>query len=475
MSMTNKPNILFITDDEHRYDFAEMSGRFPVRTPNLARLAREGVWHRHAYSNCPLCMPARCSLHTGLYAHQHGLNRNVLHWPLGLPTMPQALRRAGYHTAAIGKLHIHEGVYRPVDLTKLADKAQALGYDDVHEVSGKTLSWYSDCEWTHHIAAKGLLEKYRSYRRNSPREGHWPFPLDAEDYMDVYVSDRVVEWLEQYDDQSPFFLWAGLVSPHPSYDAPAEELARHPVEDQPLPVDNHDPGQWPHKRAHYIAMVEIVDRQVGRMLDVLERRGILDDTLVIFASDHGEMLGDHGLAYKCYPYDPSTRVPLLARYPRLIRPGTVSDALVELIDLTATCLEVGQCTNATEDLNRSPDVSAVENEHILAHRWRDEMEYLPGSPAHSLVAHWQNPSQPHRAFVYSEDGGQFFPAFQMVRTERWKYVFYPRDRREKLFDMQEDPDECVNLADSTEHQGVKDELNVTLLKHIADTPPPVRD
>ena len=175
--MPARPHILFITDDQHRYDFLEMTGQYPLATPHLGRLAAEGVWHRHAYSTCPLCIPARASLHTGLYGHQHGLTTNMGDWPAQLPTLPRALQAHGYHTAAIGKLHAFEGVPEQLDLTTVRDKVMAFGYDELHEVSGKALACYLDCEWTYHMRRKGLLEAYRDQQADWQAGKHLPFPF----------------------------------------------------------------------------------------------------------------------------------------------------------------------------------------------------------------------------------------------------------------------------------------------------------
>jgi arylsulfatase len=472
--MKDRPNIVLITDDQHRYDYLEMTGRFPVSTPNLARLAREGVWHRHAYSVCPLCMPARCSLHTGLYAHQHGVNQNLRHWPLGVAMFPQVLQSAGYHTAAIGKLHVYEGVPERLDLSMVREQILSLGYDELIEVGGKSMAWYVQCDWTHDMDAKGLYQTYLDDggRRQANGDLAAPFPLPMKEYHDIWIGDRCVDWLERYEGDQPFFLWAGLVSPHPPYNAPDEDVARHdPVLQSPC-IDNPESGDWPLRRAHYSAMVEIVDQQVGRMLDVLERRGLLENTLLIFTSDHGEMLGEHGMSGKCKPHDPSTRVPCLARWPGHICPGTVSDALIELIDLPATLIEAATgCCDVTVHLDRSP--------------------------GRSLIPHWTDPALPVRSFVYSEDGGHFMPAWQMVRNEHWKYVVQTRERiggghtgedsarldasrdagqpREWLFDMVNDPDECRSVADNPGNMKIRDELRLRLLQHLANTPTSIRD
>jgi arylsulfatase len=391
-----------------------------------------------------------------------------------LTSLPRVLQTAGYRTAAIGKLHVYEGVPERLDLSTVREQVKSLGYDEMIEVGGKSMAWYVQCDWTHDMDEKGLYQTYlkdgECRQANGDRAA--PFPLPTKEYHDIWIGDRCVDWLERYDGDQPFFLWAGLVSPHPPYNAPEEELARHTPAAQTPCIDNPEPGDWPLRRAHYSAMVEMVDRQVGRLLEVLERRGLLDNTLVVFTSDHGEMLGEHGLSGKCKAYDPSTRVPCLARWPGHIRPGTVSDALLELIDLPATVV-----------------AAATGSDDITAH--------LDRSPGRSLVPHWTDPALPVRPFVYSEDGGHFVPAWQMIRDHQWKYVVQTREHgggghigedparldvtrdagrpQELLFDLEHDPDECCNVAGLPELQGVKDNLKTMLLQHLANTPPPIRD
>ncbi len=437
MSNPARPNILFITDDQHRHDWLGWIDDCPARTPNLDRLRREGIWHRHCYSNNPLCMPARCSLINGLYSRQSGQMDNTTDWPSDLPTMPQALQREGYRTAMIGKLHAFEGIPTALDLTTVQNQIKAFGFDHVHEVAGKTMAWHIDCEWTHHLRRHGLLDAYRAERsKRSPiqNDGH-PFPFAEEHYVDRYVGDHCVDWLSHHDSAQPFFLWAGFCSPHPAYDAPASRLAAHPPESMPLPIDNSDPARWPIRRAHYAAMIEIIDEQVGRLLDVLDRRGLTDNTLVVFVADHGEMLGEHNIDGKCWPHDPSIRVPCLARWPGHIAPGSVSDGLLSLIDLTATCVEVG---------GTDPAIA------------------LPGNLARSLIAHWQNPSDEFRPFIYSENSGQFQPPWRLVRTRDHKLVHWLRDDRTSLHDLAADPHECHEITKDTITARLRAELNTFL-------------
>lgn len=445
--MKQPPNILFITDDQHRYDYLEMLEKFPVKTPNLAKMAQEGIWYQHTYSNAPLCMPARCSLHNGLYAHQHGMMTNRGHWDFNLPTVQQALQKHGYTTAAIGKLHVYEAMDCGLDLTTVNEEVKSLGYDFVHEVSGKGLAWYVDCEWTHAKRKKGNLDKYRQakFLYQGTEDGHekcaHPFVLDEEDYMDRFITDNVVNFLEKYDYQKPLFLWAGLVSPHPPFDATAGMLNGHDPSNQPTAIDNETPEKWVQNRTHYSAMVEEIDRQVGRMLDALENQGQLDNTLVVFTSDHGEMLGDHDLEGKCHCYDPSTRVPLLMRYPAAIKASQICQSIVELTDLPATLLDFAGITP-------------------------NPQEVLPSSPGKSLVPTWQDKNYEVRPFAFSECVGQFYPAFQMIRDHRFKLVFYTDRNSFSLYNMQNDPDECHDLAESEDHADIVQKMSKLLMQHL---------
>lgn len=437
-----RPNILFIIDDQHRHDWLGWIDHCPARTPNLDRLRREGIWHRHAYSNNPLCMPARYSLISGLYSHQSGQMDNTTDWPTRFPTMPQALQQQGYRTAMIGKLHAFEAIPSALDLTTVSEQIHAFGFDHVHEVAGKTMAWHIDCEWTHHLRNHGLLDAYRAERsKRSPvqNDGH-PFPLPEEHYIDRYIGDHCVNWLEQHDAEQPFFLWAGFCSPHPAYDAPASRLTAHSPESMPLPIDNPDPLRWPTRRAHYAAMIEIIDEQVGRLLDVLDRRGLAENTLVVFVSDHGEMLGEHDLDGKCWPHDPSIRVPCLARWPGHIPPESVSDGLLNLIDLTVTCASAGGADPATA---------------------------LPDSFGRSLIDHWQKPTSEMRPFIFSENSGQFHSPWQLVRTRDHKLIHWLHDDRETLHDLIGDPHECSSIKDPAESTHLRAELNA----FIAVTPP----
>lgn len=448
-----KPNILFIIDDQHRWDYLQSKQPW-LRTPNLQRLMNQGVTYNHCYSPNPLCMPARYSLHNGLYGHQSGLITNEGDWNFNVPTLPRALRQSDYYTAMIGKCHGHEAIPTKFDLRsqKASDDIAALGYDHVDQVSGKAFAWFIECPYTQYLREQGHLDAYLA-EGNRLMDGGASAPsvIPTEHNMDVYITDRIVDWLGQYDEDKPFYLWAGLCAPHGPFDPPAELAAHYKDAPIPEPIDHPDPASVRNDQELYAAQVELIDQQVGRILDALDASGKADNTLVVFVADHGEVLGDHQKDGKCEPWEASIRVPCIMRWPGVVAAGQQTDAMIELPDLTATLLEVG---------TGEPDATV----------------HLPGSPGRSLIEHLQAPNQDFRSQVYAEDGGQFtpaHPAFQMIKTREWKYAYYPEDDAELLIHMTEDPAEHANLAADPEYTAVRDEMRNRLLRHFAQMKPAV--
>lgn len=207
-----------------------------------------------------------------------------------------------------------------------------------------------------------------------------PSVLSTEHNMDVYITDRIVEWLGGYGYEQPFFLWAGLCAPHGAFDPPAELDEHYRDVDIPLPVGHQGAASLRNDQELYAAQVELIDRQIGRILEALENGGLTDKTLVILTSDHSEMLGDHHKDGKCEPWEASIRVPCVMRWPGKVPAGADSDAMVELVDLLATIHEAE---------TGEPDVTAN----------------LPASPGQSPVDHCHDPSAARREHVYAEDGG----------------------------------------------------------------------
>ena len=312
----NKTNILLITTDSHRYDYMGFWGAASVSTPSMDRLAREGAVHEFAYTPNPLCMPARCSLLTGLYSHQHCMTNNSGDLNPLLATLPQAMRANGYRTAMIGKIHFYEGITDNLDYTKCYQDLYKLGFDTSWVTAGKSMSEYTEDEWTYLLNEKGILDGYRqNLRDRAGRKGNTQTAssmLDENDTVDYLTAVEAVKYLKAYSDSAPFYAWISFCNPHFPYD-PDERYHRR-YKDARLPdprgVEPND-DQKQHAAA-YAAMTEQLDSYVGMVLDALEESGKADNTLIIFTSDHGDMLGDHSCYSKSVPYEGLSRVPFIA-------------------------------------------------------------------------------------------------------------------------------------------------------------------
>jgi len=330
----HRPHILFILADQLRHDFLGAYGAGFVDTPNIDRIGREGVRYANAYSPHPVCVSARVSLLTGHDAMVTGAlnNGNFLrpdHREVGLPTWPELLSEAGYHTCAVGKMHFY-----PWDL--------GLGFRDRIICEDKRWLAIEDDYW-HFLRERG----HRKYHGNEhagylENRGAVVSRLPWDCYWDHFVGSQAAGYINEYEDNEPLALMVGFPGPHCPYDPTAEFLERIDASAMPpaipevagdhprLRQSNIDGnrGAWngvdytefteAHKRkirAHYCALVTQIDDQVGAILRALEDRGMLDDTLVVFGSDHGDYLGDHNLIGKGTFFEGSCHVPLLVRPP----------------------------------------------------------------------------------------------------------------------------------------------------------------
>ena len=451
------PNVLLVTDDQHRWDFFEGGVVSSLSLPSLSRLAAEGTMLTHAYSNCPICIPTRFAWLYGLYASQAAqrLAGNAHGWPGHLPSMAHALRDAGYHTALVGKLHSHAGLHRR-DLVRDEDDTRARGFDDVFETSGKSLSWWYDCRYTRHLDSKGLLETYRDdvagrCAQLGGNERYAPSPLAAEDHMDSVIGDEARRWLEADDGGKPFFLHASFCGPHFPLDSPEPYFGRHCPDEMPPPDGVRDPAdirKWQERRALYCDLLDLVDDQIGLLLGALDAKGLTNDTLVVFTTDHGDMLGHCGLEQKGRPHDASARTPVIARLPGVIARGEVLEGMAEAVDLPCTILEASGC-GADENIRR----------------------LLPGTPGRSWWKYISGGADSHRDWVYSEHHA---PTWRMVREHDWKYVFRP-DAGDMLFNLADDPKEMGNLIDNPTHVGRVSRMRRQLIESMTACAAPNTD
>lgn len=421
MAERRPPNILFFFPDQWRPDWLGCVGRVPVRTPVADGLAARGVRFTRAYCTAPLCAPSRASLAAGMRPHRVGVHDNGQDFPLTRDTCYQHLRETGYRVAACGKTDLHKPTHvnGPDGWTR---RMGILGFTETVDQAGK---WdaVNNCHpvphdpYTRYLAEHGLLEThchdFAKRRAQRPKQVGWASPLPREHHTDDFCGRAGVRLLEGFPAEAPWFLQVNFPSPHEPMDAPAELLERWAGESLPGPIDADDhmtAAEHLDVRRNYAALCEGVDEWCGRMLDVVARRGELEHTLVVFASDHGEMLGDHGRWGKSTFYEPSVGVPLIVAGPGVAGAGETSDALVELPDVAALFLETAGVPVPAE--------------------WE----------ARSLAPVLRGETDEHREVVVS-----MLPGQRALVTERYKLVV--RDGQiPALFDRDNDPDELRNIA-----------------------------
>ena len=433
-----RPNVLFIMSDQHRFDYLGCAGADFVQTPNLDRIAARGVRLTQCTTNSPVCAPSRIALATGLQPYRLGALDNNSFLPGSAPTHYQHFRDHGYRVGCVGKLDLakpdkYNGRY--------GDRPCIYGWGFTHpeECEGKMHAGLSPTPvgpYTYFLQERGLLhrfcEDYAERRANGWVIGaSHDSVLPTEAFEDVYIGRRAAQWIRDVPDDFPWYCFLSFVGPHDPFDPPTEYASRYRDAAMPAPIQDDLEGKpdgvkrfgerrWAQvagapaeeiavTRRQYCAAISAIDDQVGQILDALEARGLAENTIIVYTSDHGEMLGDHGFYAKEVSYEPALRVPLLVAGPG-IADGNVSDALIELIDVNPTVCELAGLP-AQEKID-----------------------------ARSFVAVLEGESNVHRAETIST-----IRQFQCIRTERYKFVNNYNDVAE-LYDLENDPGELHNLA-----------------------------
>jgi len=429
-----RPNIILITTDQQRWDTLGVYGNPVIHTPNMDRLAREGVVFQQAITPCPLCLPARSCLMTGLPASRLGTLENCAPREVdNRATIAGILGKNGYFSQAIGKMHFSNTPYaESYGMDNMVLSEETRGFRLASEPSGIVLDDYDRFLIDRHLWGWDKPPEI-GYNEIKPLVNYLP----REAHVTQWCGDVTVDWLHRHRPlDRPFFLWSSFVKPHVPYDCPqhlagmyGEMILPEPwVSDtdgtigNPL-FDNYRIGKEfnlyskeanQQARANYYANITFIDEQVGRILKAVEEEDLADSTLVIFTSDHGDLMGDHGLWYKNFGYEGSLHIPLLMRWPMELVPGTRCDEMVSLLDILPTVLAATRI--------ESP---------------------VPDRPGKNLLEMARGKTQ--CSGVFSEI---LFPPNYMChfRTKEWKYLFYQNGGYEQLFHLTDDPHELVDLA-----------------------------
>lgn len=466
---TKRPNVLFLISDDLNNALGCYGDRH-VKSPNIDRLAARGVRFDRAYCAFPLCGPSRNAMLTGLYPNSTGILANGQIFRQTVPSqlsLPQAFRLEGYFAARIGKLY-HYNVPTSIGTNGHDDpgswelELNPAGVDRLEEEPhifslvpgqfGGTLSWYAS-------------PKSDRYHTDA---------LMAEDAE--WVLERCARQRER-----PFFLAVGFFRPHTPYVAPKDPyFGWYPEHEMPVvhgvaedQADIPPAALGSHKKEHekltdelrrqavqaYFASVSFMDAQVGRVLDALDRLGLAENTIIIFTSDHGYHLGEHGLWQKMSLFEESARVPLLIVAPGVAQAGGVSGAPVSLVDLFPTLAEL--CgVKPPENLQGQSLVPMLKDPSVMGRGWAITQVLRGGGPNRATIT-VDVSSNSKRYFGYS------------LRTPRWRYTEWDQGRQGvELYDHDHDPRELTNLAKSPEHAQTVAELSRQLREAIQATYPP---
>ncbi|MCK9253285.1 MAG: arylsulfatase [Eubacteriales bacterium] len=440
--MEQRPNVLLIMMDQLRWDCLGCSGNPVIETPNIDFLARNGSVFRHAYTPSPSCIPARACLISGLNPWHTGvLGMGPGQGEMGTgfnETLPGVFARHGYHTQGVGKMHFYP------------QRALNGFHNTVLDESGR-------------VSSPGFVSDYKQWfdaNKTGDYElsdhgigwNSWmarPYALPEFLHPSNWTASQSVKFLKERDPTRPFFLMTSFARPHSPYDPPPyyfdlydrqrDRLPEPFVGDwadiNDRPEDAADPDAWRGRRSHmetmraragYYGSVSHADHQIGKLFNAMRRQGLLDNTIVLFTSDHGDMLGDHHLWRKTYAYEGSAHIPLVLMLPKPMRSSGIRhdvDAAVTLTDIMPTLL----------DLAGLPLPADLDG--------RSLRPLLLAEPEQGSLIHLEH------CTCYSEE-----QEMQCLTDGQRKYIWFPRADREQFFDLSADPREHNDLAAQPEWQ-----------------------
>ena len=463
LAKDNRPNILFIFSDDHAYQAISAYGSQVNKTPNLDRIANEGMRFDRCFVTNSICGPSRAVVLTGKYSHLNGFVRNGNTFNGNQQTASKLLQAAGYQTAVIGKWHL---------------RSTPVGFDYYHVLQGQG-PYYNPAMKTprgivNHVGyttdiitdetLKWLKEERDSdkpfflmYQHKAPHRNWQPGPKHLNKYDDVTISEPATLFDDYKGRTSAARNQEMTVKEHlTEYDlkiAPPrglteeqtkvwnEAYAKKNEEFKNLNLEGDDLIRWKYQRyvKDYIRCIDSVDENVGRVLDYLEESGLDENTIVIYTSDQGWYLGDHGWYDKRWMYEESFRTPLMVKWPGVVKPGSVSMDMSMNLDFAETFLDIAGA-DIPDDMQGLSLVEVLQGKRPS--NWRKSVYYhyyeFPG--AHSVAKHYG------------------------VRTDRYKLIHFYENEEWELFDLQKDPNELNSVYDDPAYQEIKKDMEAELAK-----------
>jgi arylsulfatase A-like enzyme len=474
----SRPNILLISADQLRRDALGVYQNRIIKTPEIDRLASEGVIFDNAYCQNPYCMPSRWSIFTGRYPRCHGVRENGVLFKEDELTLAQVFRDNGYRTGAFGKMHLTPQL--KVSREEENWPETAFGYQIKHLTNDNKSGEYLDevkskNRKVYDAVLKQGQEKIKEDLASAAERSFdlgpqvWPNPVPVELHQSSWIADKFIEFVNTGENR-PFFAWVSFVDPHHPFDPPEPYASMYKPEKMPLPqrregemadkpphfmqmLNGFSPGNekydfptisdlgWQTIKARYYGMVSLIDTSIGRMLEALRSAGMHENTIVVFTSDHGELLGDHGLLFKGpFHYDCLIRIPLILKWGNQICGGSRIAEICQHIDLFPTLLNCCAIKVPRGVQGRSL-MPLIDGDRNSGYDW-------------ALVEH---------------DNLAWGLNMKTIRSHDWRMTFYAGRSFGELYDLKRDPDEFENLWDSPEYQSVKEDLKTVLLNRLIAT------
>jgi len=479
----DRPNILLIVTDQHRlsaigaYADSPLCGATPCQTPNIDRLAAEGVRFNTVYTTCPVCSPARGSIITGQYPHTHGISSNAHNLGSSVHELPDSdallsrqLADAGYVSGYTGKWHLGNGRTEAFGVGMDPAIPSTRGFVG-QDFAGHGGGGFGYTEYHEYLASRGLTHEVKPWSEPARQilpTGELSGPTEST--VPYFLTDHTCSLIDRFSgSKDPFFIWHNFWGPHGPYYAPTEyvdryrdvEIPRWPNHDWPArttPGPHHvkihpdaetlDWEDWATAIRYYYAFTTLIDNQIGRLYAHLEATGQLDNTVIIFTSDHGETAGSHGgLTDKGWQhFEEIQRIPMIVRFPDGRSAGETRDGLVSLADVYPTVLNLAGCETPPESRHGQSMLPLVED---ASAEWRDHVVVEFGG-VNNLAA-----------------------TLRTLVMDGFKYG-YSACFPDQLYDLSSDPHETINLGDSANHQDQLNKMRRKLSDWMSEHGDPVR-
>ena len=492
--MKKKPNILFILTDQQRLSTLSCYEQTQCIAPNMNRLAKEGILFKNAYTVCPLCSPARATIMTGLYPMKHGVTNNVHCIGSGINELPDCdvmlprkLKNSGYKCGYTGKWHLGTDKEKEFIYDNKPSLPKNFGFDG-QNFPGHGGGGFYFPEYKEYLKENG----YEHGVKETFRVGNGYVPSfgvlkeeDTEATVPYFLAKHTMELIDKYenDGDEPFFIWHNFWGPHEPYYVPEKYIRLY--DDISIPewpnyrwdaeandgthtacinpsYDSLEWEEWEKAIKHYYAFTTLIDEQIGRIIDHLEEKGLLEDTIIIFTADHGETLGSHGglMDKGLFHFEEIQRIPFIMRLPNKEKAGESYSELVSLLDVYPTVLDIAGAHYNKQDVQEHASLDFQTIIDIHAQQNKPDVQGL------SLLDLLEGKTNWREDLVIESEGVQSVcVTLRTLIHNNWKYCF-TFGHEEQLYNLKEDPYEMHNVTYEEKNRDILNDMRTRLEKWI---------